>query len=189
MFKTKLQITTMDLAQHFLDDALLQFQKTKALADKSFAQLENADFLKTPEAESNSIAIIIKHMHGNMLSRWTDFLTTDGEKPNRNRDSEFEIEADSSQEDLLKLWEDGWTLVLKTVGELTADDVLKTVTIRGEEFTVMQAISRQLTHYSYHVGQIVFLAKLFKSASWKSLSIPRGKSADFNNAPEIYKKV
>jgi hypothetical protein len=178
----------MDLAQHFLNDALLQFQKIKALGDKTFVQLSDEDFLKTPDAETNSIAIIIKHLHGNMLSRWTDFLTTDGEKPDRNRDAEFENSPDFSKENLLKLWDDGWGVVLTTVGELQEDDVLKTVTIRGEEFTVLQAINRQLSHYSYHVGQIVFMAKLLKSADWKTLSIARGKSAEFNAAPEIYKK-
>ncbi len=179
----------MNIAHHFLKDALLQFQKTKALGDKTFTQLHDEDFLKTLDAESNSIAIIINHMHGNMLSRWTDFLTSDGEKPNRNRDSEFEHAEDFSKENLLKMWEDGWDLVLKTVTELNEDDVLKTVKIRGEDFTVLQAINRQLSHYSYHVGQIVFLAKFLKSERWKTLSIARGKSEDFNKAPEIYKKV
>jgi hypothetical protein len=179
----------MNLAQHFLEDALLQFQKVKALGDKTFAQLDNADFLKTPDVETNSIAIIIKHLHGNMLSRWTDFLTTDGEKPNRNRDSEFEIDESVSKAEFLKMWESGWDVVLKTIAELHEDDILKTITIRGEEFTVVQAINRQISHYSYHVGQIVFLAKFLKSAEWKTLSIARGKSVEFNKAPEIYKKV
>ncbi|MES2764766.1 MAG: DUF1572 family protein [Bacteroidota bacterium] len=178
-----------NLAHHFLEDALLQFQKIKALGDKTFVQLDDEDFLKPLDAESNSIAIIIKHLHGNMVSRWTDFLTSDGEKPNRNRDSEFETDEDFSKENLLKLWENGWDVVLKSVAELNEGDVLKTITIRGEKFTVVQAINRQISHYSYHVGQIVFLGKHLKNENWKTLSIARGKSEEFNRLPQIYKKV
>lgn len=169
-------------AEQYLRDAIEQFQKLKALADKAIAQISEQDFFATLDEESNSIAIIVKHLAGNMRSRWTDFLSGDGEKSDRNRDAEFVIEAGETRESLLKRWEAGWQLVFKTLKQLLPEDLDRTVVIRGEPHSVLQAINRQLTHYPLHVGQIVFLAKHFATARWQSLSIPRGKSAEFNAA-------
>jgi hypothetical protein len=166
-------------SQHYIDSARSEFAKLKALGDKAFSQLDSANFHYKPDAESNSIALIIQHMSGNMISRWTDFLTTDGEKPNRNRDQEFE-EHVQDKETLLKAWEDGWTVFTNTLNSLSGDDMMKEVTIRGEKHTVIQAINRQLTHYGYHIGQIVYLAKHIRSAEWKTLSIAKNKSEEFN---------
>jgi Protein of unknown function (DUF1572) len=137
------------------------------------------DSIATLDEEMNSIAIIIKHMTGNMRSRWTDFLTSDGEKPNRDRDTEFEEPA-SSRQALMTTWEEGWNLVFAALDPLTDEDMGRTITIRGEAHSVMQAINRQIAHYSYHCGQIVLLAKHFKGREWKSLSVPRKKSGEFN---------
>jgi hypothetical protein len=166
------------IEQHFLENTIGVFKNYKTLAEKSFAQLSSdTDFHYTPDAESNSIAVIIKHMSGNMISRWTDFLTTDGEKPTRNRDAEF-VDAKESKEQLLAAWDKGYEVFFYTLNSLTPEDLMKTVTIRGEGLTVMQALTRQTAHYSYHVGQIVFLAKHIKSSRWNSLSIPKNKSND-----------
>jgi hypothetical protein len=170
-----------NLAKSFLEDAVQTFRNYKELGDKAFAQLADEELFAAPDEESNSIAVIIKHMAGNMLSRWTDFLTTDGEKPTRNRDMEFVLTDDvATRGQLLKVWEEGWRAVFQAVEPLRAEDVERRVFIRGEEHTVMQAINRQLTHYAYHTGQIVFLAKHFRSRQWESLSIPRNRSAEFN---------
>jgi hypothetical protein len=168
------------LAQHYLDDALQTFRDCKKLAERAFAQISDEDFFKTIDEETNSIAVNMKHMAGNMLSRWTDFLTTDGEKPNRDRDMEFVILPNTTKADLLAYWDKGWQCFFDATGPLHSDDLLRTITIRGQEHTVMQAINRQLAHYAYHTGQIVFLAKHFKSTEWQSLSVPRNKSAEFN---------
>jgi len=166
------------IEQHFLENTIGVFKNYKTLAEKSFAQLSSdADFHYAPDSESNSIAVIIKHMSGNMISRWTDFLTTDGEKPTRNRDAEF-IEEKESKEQLVAAWDKGYEVFFNTLNSLTTDDLMKTVTIRGEGLTVMQALTRQTAHYSYHVGQIVFLAKHIKNSNWNSLSIPKNKSND-----------
>lgn len=169
----------MNPSQNYLDSAKTEFIKLKALGDKSFAQLEAAEFHYKPDAEANSIALIIQHLSGNMISRWTDFLTTDGEKPDRNRDQEFE-EKEQSKDELLHTWEKGWKVFIHALDSLTADDMMKEVTIRGEKHTAIQAINRQLTHYGYHIGQIVYLAKHIKSSDWKTLSIAKNKSAEFN---------
>jgi hypothetical protein len=169
----------MDIAQHYLDTSIIEFDKLKALGDKTFAQLSDQDFHYRPDAQSNSIAIIIQHLSGNMISRWTDFLTTDGEKPTRMRDAEFE-EQEQSKGSLLNDWDKGWKIFLDTLHSLTAADMMKTITIRGEQHTVIQAIHRQLTHYGYHIGQIVYLAKHIRSADWHTLSIAKNKSHDFN---------
>ncbi|WP_409343491.1 DinB family protein [Paenibacillus sp. MBLB4367] len=161
-------------ADLYLQQVLNDFQGIKKLGDKAMAQLDDAGINYKPDPEANSIAVIVKHMHGNMLSRWTDFLTTDGEKPTRQRDEEFEGELPGLAE-LLRLWEEGWALVLSTLEELTEADVLRTVTIRGEPHSVMQAIQRQVSHYGYHVGQIVYAAKLIRSSEWNTLSIPKRK--------------
>ncbi|MGB7921964.1 MAG: DUF1572 family protein [Pyrinomonadaceae bacterium] len=161
------------LAKHYLDDALNSFREYKALAEKAFAQLKDDEFFLALDAEANSIGVIIKHMSGNMRSRWTDFLTTDGEKPDRDRDAEFVLSDETGRDGLMKQWEEGWSRVFGAVEPLRPDDLGKKVFIRGEEHSVMEAINRQLTHYAYHTGQIVFLAKHIRSTDWKSLSIPR----------------
>jgi hypothetical protein len=164
---------------HFLENTIGVLKNYKALAEKSFQQLNaDKDFHYLLDDETNSIAVIMKHITGNITSRFTDFLTTDGEKPNRNRDSEF-IDVNQTLEQLMVEWERGWDLFFNTVGSLTENDVMKTVTIRGEKLTVMQALNRQTAHYSYHIGQIVLIAKHIKSKEWKSLSIPKNKSEEF----------
>ena len=168
------------LAQHYLNDAIKTFRDYKKLAEGAFAQISDKDFFKTLDEESNSIAVNMKHMAGNMISRWTDFLTTDGEKPERNRDIEFVMLPGTSKDDILAYWEKGWKCVFEAVGPLQPEDLMRTIKIRGQDHTVIQAINRQLAHYAYHVGQIVFLAKHFKSSDWQSLSVPRNKSAELN---------
>ena len=166
-------------SQHYIDSARAEFKKLKALGDGAFAQLESTHFHYKPDTESNSIAIIIQHISGNMISRWTDFLTTDGEKPTRDRDREFE-EMEQDKDALLHSWEAGWKVFNDTLGSLNGDDMIKEVTIRDEKHTVIQAINRQLTHYGYHIGQIVYLAKLVRSSDWKTLSIAKNRSEEFN---------
>ena len=161
----------------FLESTIKRVVYYKDITDKAMAQLADADFLFQPNKESNSIALIIQHMHGNMLSRWTDFLTTDGEKPTRNRDGEFH-EGKETKEQLMQIWNKGWQVFMDTLDSLKEEDVMKTVTIRGEGLTVTQALNRQTAHYAYHVGQIVFLAKHIKNTEWESLSIPKNKSAE-----------
>ena len=168
------------IVQNYLDDALSSFRAYKKLADKAIAQLKDEEFFVTLDEEGNSVAVVMKHMAGNMLSRWTDFLTSDGEKPDRNRDMEFVIEPHTSKDDVLAYWDRGWKSVFDALEPLRPKDFEKKIMIRGEEHTIVQAINRQLTHYAYHIGQIVFLAKHFRSAEWKSLSIPRNRSSDFN---------
>lgn len=168
------------IVQNYFEDAISSFKSYKKLADKAIAQLKDEEFFVTLDEEANSVAVIMKHMAGNMFSRWTDFLTSDGEKPDRHRDMEFVIEESTTKDDVLNYWERGWACVFAAVEPLTLKDFEKTVMIRGEKHTIVQAINRQLTHYAYHVGQIVFLAKHFRSRDWSSLSIPRNKSAEFN---------
>ncbi len=169
-----------ELIRDYLYDALANFHAYKKLAEKALAQLTNDEFFITIDEESNSIAVIMKHIAGNMLSRWTDFLTTDGEKPDRNRDLEFVVEPQMVKEDLVAYWEKGWNAVFTALEPLRPDDFEKKIMIRGEEHTVVGAINRQMTHYAYHIGQIIFLAKHFRSTEWKSLSIPKNRSAEFN---------
>jgi len=168
------------LATHYLEDSIASLRAYKKLAEKALDQLSDDEFFITLDPESNSVAVIMKHMAGNMFSRWTDFLTTDGEKPNRNRDMEFVIDPKAGNDAVLEYWQSGWQCVFEALEPLTAEDLGKKVLIRGEEHTVIQAINRQLMHYANHIGQIVFLAKHFRSADWKSLSIPRNRSAEFN---------
>jgi hypothetical protein len=168
------------LAQHYLEDSIASLRAYKKMADKAIAQLQDGEFFITLDAEANSVAVIMKHMAGNMFSRWTDFLTTDGEKPDRNRDMEFVIDPKAGKDDVVAYWEKGWQCVFDALESLTAADLGREVLIRGEKHTVIQAINRQLMHYANHIGQIVFLAKHFRSAEWKSLSIPRNRSAGFN---------
>lgn len=172
-------MTTNALAEHYLEDALQAFRGLKQLADKSIAQVSDEELFRTIDPESNSIALIMKHMYGNMRSRWTDFLTTDGEKPDRRRDSEFLVEGEDRRA-VTERWEAGWQTVFDALAPLKPEDLLREITIRGEPHTVVKAINRQISHYGQHVGQIVFLAKHLKSSDWKTLSIPRGESETFN---------
>lgn len=167
------------ILQNFLDETIAAFQSYKKLAESAMEQISDEEFFQMIDRESNSTAIIVRHVGGNLRSRWTQFLTTDGEKPDRNRDAEFAAERDS-RENVLKVWEAGWNALFGSLESLTVDDLNKTVTIRGEEFTVVKAINRSLTHTAYHVGQIVFLAKHLRSEKWKTLSIPKNRSAQFN---------
>ena len=168
------------ITQHYLDDTRASFRAYKKLAEKALAQLRDEEYFVTLDEESNSIAVIMKHMAGNMLSRWTDFLISDGEKPDRNRDMEFVIEPQTSKAELLAYWEKGWACLVNALAQIHKEDFNKQVMIRGEAHSIVQAINRQMTHYAYHIGQIVFLAKHFRSSSWQSLSIPRNRSAGFN---------
>jgi len=167
-------------AAHYLEEVRRQFRGHKRLGEGAIAQLKDEELFFAIDAESNSVAIIIKHLAGNMRSRFTDFLTSDGEKPDRHRDQEFELSSTPGREELMRWWEEGWSRVFAAIEPLQPGDVMRKVTIRGEPHTVLQAINRQLTHYAYHVGQIVFLAKHLRAKEWKSLSIPRGKSEEFN---------
>jgi hypothetical protein len=159
-----------------LDDSRKAMRAYKKLAEKALDQLKDDEYFVTLDEESNSVAVVMKHMAGNMFSRWTDFLTTDGEKPNRNRDYEFVILANTSKNDVRDYWERGWQCVFAALDPLQIEDLDKRVFIRGEEHTIVQAINRQLMHYAYHIGQIVYLAKHFRSTDWSSLSIPRNRS-------------
>ena len=166
------------IEQHFIDDGLLQLRKLKELADNALAQVKQDDLFAVLDPEANSIAVLMKHMAGNMRSRWTDFLTTDGEKPDRERDQEFIIDGGNTHAQVVATWEDGWSRLFAAISALTPDDLGKTVQIRGQAHTVVEAINRQLIHYAEHVGQIVLLAKHYAGPTWKSLSIPRGKSKE-----------
>jgi len=157
----------------YLTDIRVQFQKMKTLAEDALAQTSDTDLLATLDPESNSLAIVMRHMAGNLRSRFRDFLTTDGEKPDRNRDGEFEIDRPLTRAEIMDDWERGWSVLFATLDTLTPDDLLRDVFIRGERHSVIQALDRQLTHHAYHVGQIVFLAKHLRSSAWRSLSIPR----------------
>ena len=174
--------------EYYKTNVLSEFRRLKKLAEDSFAQLSDEDLFRSLDEESLSVALIVKHMSGNMRSRWRDFLTTDGEKPDRNRDTEFVIEADGSRAALLEKWEAGWKYLFDAIEPLSEVDFETTIHIRGEPHTVMQAINRQLTHYAYHVGQIVFLAKHYAGDNWKTLSVPKGKSEEFRADPEDYLK-
>lgn len=171
-----LQFTTS-----FLEDSLTLFRFYKKLGERAIEQVNDEQLFLELDAETNSIGIVVKHMAGNMRSRWTDFLTSDGEKPDRNRDSEF-VEPPPTREALLGVWEEGWTRVFAALEPLTDADLGRTVTIRGEAHSVMQAVNRQMAHYAYHVGQIVMLAKHLAKDDWKSLSVPRNRSAEFNRS-------
>ena len=179
-----------DLATHYIDEARRQFRGNKRLAEAAIAQLKDEELFVTIDPESNSVAILVKHLAGNMRSRFTDFLTSDGEKPNRFRDQEFELNAATTRADVMRWWEEGWAQVFATIDALKPEDVIRTVTIRGEPHTVLQAINRQIAHYAGHIGQIIFLSKHLRSNEWKTLSIPRGKSEDYKTAPpKTYKPM
>ncbi len=169
------------IARNYLDDALKSFRDYKKLADKALVQVSDEIFFYTLDPETNSLAIIVKHLAGNMFSRWTDFLTTDGEKPNRNRDGEFVTPADTTRVALMAHWEAGWQCVFDAIEPLQPEDLARIITIRGQAHTVLEAINRQLTHYPSHIGQIILLAKHYRSSEWQTLSVPRNRSAEFNN--------
>jgi hypothetical protein len=160
-----------------LKDSLALFRYYKSLAERAVQQVTDQQLHVTLDSEMNSIALVMKHMVGNMRSRWTDFLTSDGEKPDRNRDQEF-VDAPQSRDELMASWEEGWGRVFGALEPLTDADLGRTVTIRGEAHSVLQAINRQIAHYAYHVGQIVMLAKHFQAAEWKSLTIPKNRSTE-----------
>jgi hypothetical protein len=168
----------MNFRASYLTCIISNFKSIKNTGDKTFEQLDIDDICYSPSPESNSIAIIVKHLNGNMISRWTDFLISDGEKPNRNRDNEFFNDFDN-KESLLQAWEDGWSIVFSTLESLTKEDLTRKVYIRTESHLVLEAIQRQIIHYSYHIGQIVYLAKQIKDNKWQNLSIPRGMSKEF----------
>jgi uncharacterized damage-inducible protein DinB len=169
----------MNLSSHYLEEIRRQLHGYKRLADGALTQISEEEFFRELDPEANSIAIVVKHMAGNMRSRFTDFLTTDGEKPDRNRDQEFEVGM-ADRAAFLKAWEQGWKAVSDTVDALKPEDVERTVTIRSEPLSVLQALNRALAHLAYHVGQIVYLAKYFRSEKWTTLSVPRGKTDEFN---------
>ena len=163
----------------YLEDSLSLFRYYKKLAEDAMQQVSDQELFTSIDEEMNSIAIVVKHMAGNMRSRWTDFLNSDGEKPDRNRDTEF-VAPPATRKELINLWNAGWEKVFQALEPLSGPDIERKVLIRNEPHSVMQAVNRQIAHYAYHCGQIVFLAKHFKGSAWKSLSIPRNKSADFN---------
>jgi hypothetical protein len=169
----------LEFTTSYLQDAISLFRYYKRIGDGAIAQAPDASLAATLDPQANSIATIVKHLSGNMQSRWTDFLTSDGEKPTRNRDAEFEAPPQTRAE-VVALWESGWKCALDALAELTDDNLTQTVYIRTEPHSVMQAITRQLAHCSYHVGQMVFLAKHFAGEKWTTLTVPRGRSADFN---------
>lgn len=170
---------TDDLARHYLDEARRQMRGHKRMAEGAMAQLSDDEVFLTLDPESNSVAILVKHLAGNMRSRFTGFLTSDGEKPDRFRDREFEVSGATTRADVMQWWEEGWACVFAAIEALKPEDVMRTVTVRGEPHTVLQAINRQIAHYAAHIGQIVFLAKHLRSSKWKTLTIPRGKSEEF----------
>jgi hypothetical protein len=169
----------LEFTTSYIEDAIAVFRYYKRLAERAMEQVTDEQLFGATDNEANSIAVIVKHMAGNMRSRWTNFLTTDGEKADRDRDSEF-VEPPATRKELMTAWEDGWNRVFTAIEPLTDADLGRTVTIRGEAHSVMQAINRQLAHYPHHVGQIVFLAKHFACDHWQPLSVPRNKSAEFN---------
>jgi hypothetical protein len=169
-----LQFTTS-----YIEDSQAIFRYCKKLVERAMQQLSDEQLFAVLDGDMNSIAVIVKHMAGNMRSRWTDFLTSDGEKPGRDRDEEFSTPP-PTREALLQLWEEGWQCLLGTLESLSDADLGRSITIRGEAHSVMQAINRQVAHYSYHCGQIVFLAKHLCADQWQILSVPRGKSTEFN---------
>jgi len=167
------------IVKNFHSDAVVSFRNCKKMAERAFEQVSDEEFFALIDPEANSIAVIVKHIAGNLCSRWKDFLTSDGEKADRNRDTEFEL-IDDDRASLMKFWDTGWQTLFDAIEPLSLTDFQATVMIRGESHTIVEAINRQLTHYSYHVGQIVLLAKHFKVSEWKSLSIPKNGSQQFN---------
>jgi Protein of unknown function (DUF1572) len=168
-------MTGEEIGRTYLDEARRQFRGYKRMAEDAIAQCSEEELFHTLDPESNSIAILVQHITGNQRSRFTDFLISDGEKPDRNRDQEFEAVV-KTREELMRRWDAGWEILFRTLESLTPEDLVKMVTIRSETYSALRAINRQIAHYANHIGQIVFLAKHYRSAQWKTLSIPRGKS-------------
>jgi hypothetical protein len=168
-----------EFSTSYVKDSLAVFHLWKSLAEKAMAQMRDEDFHVALDPESNSVAVIVKHMAGNMRSRWRDLLTTDGEKPDRYRDTEFEMPEKLTRAQVMEMWERGWQYVWDALEPLSDEDMTRTVYIRSEPHSVMQAINRQVAHYANHIGQIIFLAKHFRSSEWKAVTIPRGKSDEF----------
>jgi|SRR5437588_7954183 len=177
-------MTDFNAGAAYLDEARRSFRGYKRMAEGALAQIKDDELFRQIDAESNSVAILIKHIGGNARSRWTDFLTTDGEKPDRHRDNEFIIDQNTTRDQLMREWEAGWKLVFDSIAILKPEDLSRVITIRGKEHTVLQAINRALVHYAYHIGQITFLGKHFRQAEWNSLSIPKGQSETFGKEAE-----
>lgn len=171
---------TPDVRAAYLEEMLRGMRGHKRLAEGAFDQLRDHEFFEQLDDEANSVAILIKHISGNLRSRFRDFLTSDGEKPDRHRDQEFIVDPPPSREELMRWWEEGWKYCLDAIAALRTEDVGRTVTIRQQPHTVVQALNRSFGHMAYHVGQIVLLAKHIRGREWKSLSVPRGKSEEFN---------
>jgi len=163
----------------FTESVQRRFRAMKQLAEGALAQLDESDLDWVPDAESNTIRVIVQHLHGNMMSRWTDFLTSDGEKPWRDRDGEFEPDDDLSREELMSRWEQGWACLFNALDELTPENLCQAIMIRGRSLTVIDAAHRQLAHYAYHVGQIVYIARIRASDRWRTLSIRKGESRQY----------
>jgi hypothetical protein len=168
-----------EIGTEYLADVLRNFRSYKKLAEEALAQVRDEEIFRLIDPEANSIAMLVKHTAGNMRSRWTDFLTSDGEKPDRHRDREFEVDPGTTRAEVMRWWEEGWDCVFQAITPLNPEDLTRKVFIAGREHSVLQAITRQLLHYAGHVNQIVLLAKHFRGAEWKSLSIPKGKSESF----------
>ena len=174
------------MSESYVQVVLREFRRLKALADDAMVQVPDEQFFACPSQGDNSIAIIVKHVGGNLISRWTEFLTSDGEKPSRNRDAEFRITSEDTRAKLFELWERGWAALFGAIEPLRDSDMSRVIMIRGEPLTVLQAVNRQLSHYAYHVGQIVYVAKHYRESSWRTLSIPVGRSEEFNRSPARY---
>jgi len=182
-------MTENSFAMTYYDEVRRSFRGYKRLADGALAQLDDRDFFRAPDPESNSAALIVKHVAGNLRSRWKDFLTTDGEKPDRHRDQEFILTPEDTRQELMRRWEESFQIVFDAIGSLTAEDFSRTVTIRREPHTILQAMNRSLMHTAYHVGQILYVGKHLRGAEWNMLSIPRGKSEEFNQMKPGERKV
>lgn len=168
------------MTNNFLNSSILQFEYYKSLGERTINQLDNEDLFFAPQKESNSIAIIVNHLHGNMMSRWTNFLSSDGEKEWRNRDQEFE-DVISNKKELLQKWEEGWSCLFEALNTVNEENFGQLIYIRNQGHTITEAVLRQLAHYAYHIGQIVYLGKLCKENKWESLSIPKGESTEYNS--------
>ena len=174
------------MSESYVQGMVREFKRLQSLAEAAMAQLSDEQFFAVPSPGDNSAAVIVKHVGGNLVSRWTDFLTSDGEKPGRDRDMEFQIVASDTREQLLQLWARGWATLVQALEPLRDSDMARIVRIRGEPLSVLQAVNRQLIHYAYHVGQIVYVSKHYCGPKWRTLSIPLGRSAEFNQAPARY---
>lgn len=174
------------MSESYVQLVTREFKKMQSLADGAISQLSDDQFFAVPSPGDNSVAVIVKHVGGNLVSRWTDFITTDGEKPGRDRDTEFRIDASDTREHLVRVWKHGWTTLFEAIEPLGDSDMARVITIRREPLTVLQALNRQLTHYAYHVGQIVYVAKHHCGSAWRTLSIPLNRSAEFNRSPARY---